>query len=355
MAGLPSLRGVTPPSEAPEVPWTQKQRPRRRRRGGLARLGGLLCIILLGGLGFWRASTLFPNRDGRARDGERVGRLPPLPEKELEAQDDDARTGIPRPHRVVRPVVTPAPESNDAPHQLPAWARRKKHTRGEAGPSVEAWPVSGSGKPAGVVTYVGNDKYADGAYVVSHSVQKTAPCAKSDGRPIEETCRTGVLVGIGVDKRIQGRFARVFDDVWNVNRSFSRKMAGTPWGTTFDKFWLWNLTAYSTLVFFDADMVITRNPEALLRVRLPRDHHWIGALGSSLGGGYFATGTMTLRPDSEVLDELDEFYQSVLDNETDRWGFRGPNARDGLVMRYFIAGRVVPIQTPGLHFAGAWK
>eukprot|EP01062_Namystynia_karyoxenos_P081391 TRINITY_DN8945_c0_g1_i2.p1 TRINITY_DN8945_c0_g1~~TRINITY_DN8945_c0_g1_i2.p1 ORF type:complete len:442 (+),score=111.51 TRINITY_DN8945_c0_g1_i2:94-1326(+) len=315
--------------------------PRRRGRSGpgagvRVAAGTALCGFAVAALALWRSTAL----PVKARSPP-VRREPPPPQRSV----------LPSPPT---PAPTDGPPQGAAPAgatpRLPAWARRSKHaSRAAAGPAVEAWPAN-STLPAGIVTYVGNDKYADGAFVVAHSAAKAAPCTRPGAR---RRCRTGVLVAQKVDARISARYAGVFDDVWRVNRSLSRVVRGTPWGTTFDKFWLWNLTAYSVLVFFDADMVITKNPEGLLRTLMPADHHWLGALGG--GGGYFATGTMVLRPDAAVLGELLEFYQSVLDNATDPWGFRGPNSRDGLVMRYFVSGRVVPISVPGLHFSGPWK
>eukprot|EP01059_Diplonema_ambulator_P015011 TRINITY_DN26083_c0_g1_i1.p1 TRINITY_DN26083_c0_g1~~TRINITY_DN26083_c0_g1_i1.p1 ORF type:complete len:387 (+),score=134.93 TRINITY_DN26083_c0_g1_i1:1187-2347(+) len=225
------------------------------------------------------------------------------------------------------------------------WLNRKKYSLKDAGPahSIEE-------KDIGLVTFVGNDKYVDGALVLGYSAGKTAGCG------VGKWCRTGVLATQKISEDNLQRMAKVFDDVVMVNKSLSHTVAKTPWGSTFDKFYLWALTRYKAIIFYDADMVITASSTSVLRsVKLPSDHHWLAALGSSKGG-YFATGTMVLRPNTTVLTDLLRFYDAVRTNKTDKWGFRGPNARDGLVMRYFIAGRVVPLKSlPAHHLSGSWK
>eukprot|EP00755_Sulcionema_specki_P007504 Sspe_Gene.38464::Locus_18532_Transcript_1_1_Confidence_1.000_Length_1300::g.38464::m.38464/K00750/GYG1, GYG2; glycogenin len=245
-------------------------------------------------------------------------------------------------HHDLDPDRTPSPT-------IPAWARRKTYTREDAGPLRPAWTENSGQGPAGIVTFVGNDKYTDGAFVLGHSVRGCTGCVQRG------KCRLGVLLSSKVSKATAERYQKsVFDDVIWVNRTFFRVNKNAPWGTTFDKFWLWNLVRYSVVVFFDADMLITHDASQFLSTNLPSNHYWIAAYG---GQGYFATGTMVLRPDTAVLHDLVELYESVLHNKTDRWGFTGHNSRDGLVMRYFIAGRVIPLTTRKgtIHYSGALK
>eukprot|EP01061_Rhynchopus_euleeides_P016611 TRINITY_DN2792_c0_g2_i1.p1 TRINITY_DN2792_c0_g2~~TRINITY_DN2792_c0_g2_i1.p1 ORF type:complete len:419 (+),score=47.51 TRINITY_DN2792_c0_g2_i1:37-1293(+) len=224
------------------------------------------------------------------------------------------------------------------------WKNRRKYTLKDAGPRVKVPQHN-----VGIVTYIGNDKYVDGGLVMGYTAGKTSSCGPG------EWCRTGVLISRKLDDVNVRRFQRVFDDVIAVNNSLATSVKKTPWGTTFDKLHLWGIIRYDVLVFYDADMILTRSTADYLdRVLLPTDPYWLGALTGQKG--YFASGTMVLRPSASIHDELISFYQTVRQNKTDKWGFRGINARDGLVLRYFIAGRVVGIPSiPGYHASGSWK
>eukprot|EP01064_Diplonema_japonicum_P039249 TRINITY_DN9794_c1_g1_i1.p1 TRINITY_DN9794_c1_g1~~TRINITY_DN9794_c1_g1_i1.p1 ORF type:complete len:378 (+),score=69.38 TRINITY_DN9794_c1_g1_i1:37-1170(+) len=236
----------------------------------------------------------------------------------------------------ILPIATPAPYK--------PWLNRKKYTIRDSGVLK---PIKEKG--VGLVTFVGNDKYVDGALVLGYSAGKTSACGEG------KWCRTGALVSPKIAAGNTLRLRKVFDDIILVNKSLAHTVAKTPWGTTFDKFYLWSLVRYQVIIFYDADMVLTSSSTDLLRsIKLPDDHYWIAALGSSKG--YFATGTMVMRPDAGIMADLVRFYDAVRTNKTDRWGFRGPNARDGLVMRYFISGRVVSIKSlPADHLSGSWK
>eukprot|EP01060_Flectonema_neradi_P018031 TRINITY_DN2484_c0_g1_i1.p1 TRINITY_DN2484_c0_g1~~TRINITY_DN2484_c0_g1_i1.p1 ORF type:complete len:395 (+),score=47.13 TRINITY_DN2484_c0_g1_i1:123-1307(+) len=231
------------------------------------------------------------------------------------------------------------------------WNNRRKYTMQDATNRKKIFKEA-AGKTdgkVGIVTFVGNNKYCDGALVLGFTAKESSDCGEG------KWCRTGVLVSNKVSPTNTHRLSIVFDDIFTVNNSLAKSVKGTPWGSTFDKFYLWSLTRYEFIVFYDADMVLNKNTATFYKsLSLPSENHWIAALGTT--GGYFATGTVVLRPNATILDELLGFYHAVLKNDTDKWGFRGPNARDGLVMRYFIAGRVIPIDgIPGHHLSGAWK
>ena len=239
----------------------------------------------------------------------------------------------------------------NSPQKYQPWINRKKYTVKDATNRTNIFQVAEKKTSGGlgIVTFVGNNKYCDGALVLGYTAMKTSNCGKG------KWCQTGVLVSKKISPHNIERLSVIFNEVVTVNDTLARSVKGTPWGSTFDKFYLWALTRFEFIIFYDADMVLTKHTAAYYHsLSLPSDNHWIAALGTT--GGYFATGTVVLRPNITILNELLGFYDAVLKNETDKWGFRGPNARDGLVMRYFIAGRVMPIEgIPGHHFSGAWK
>eukprot|EP01064_Diplonema_japonicum_P007107 TRINITY_DN1482_c3_g1_i1.p1 TRINITY_DN1482_c3_g1~~TRINITY_DN1482_c3_g1_i1.p1 ORF type:complete len:265 (+),score=45.57 TRINITY_DN1482_c3_g1_i1:438-1232(+) len=165
------------------------------------------------------------------------------------------------------------------------------------------------------------------------------------------------------------RLARVFDKVVAISKSatLSRNIPGTTWGTTFDKFYLYNLTDYKVIAFLDADIVMLQNPDSIFATKLPHDRYWIAAVPGHSSKGYFHTGAMVLRPGKDLLDELLAFYTEQRDSKKDKYKFRSSNGRDGLVMRYFIDGRVIFLGNKysaqhgqgkwvvGLHLSGTWK
>ena len=257
-------------------------------------------------------------------------------QESLSGEENDGEKQAKREKEVVSPY--------DATLAPGWWKHRKKYSLEAAG---ERKPLAKKG--VGIVTYIGNDKYVDGGLVVGYSAGLTSGCGEG------KWCRTGVLLSKTVAAGNVARFKRSFDDVIFVNRSLSTNTKKTPWGTTFDKLHLWGIVRYQVLIFYDADMILTRSTaEYMDRVSFPSDPYWLGALTGPKG--YFATGTMILRPRAFIHAELLTFYNTARHNKTDKWGFRGINGRDGLVMRYFIAGRTVGLPAiPGHHASGSWK
>ncbi|KAJ9456914.1 putative UDP-glucuronate:xylan alpha-glucuronosyltransferase 4 [Diplonema papillatum] len=260
--------------------------------------------------------------------------------KQTQADDDDS---------------TPKPPPPKGPWSPPPF-------EGVAAPAWSGRP--GEGKAA-YVTFVGNDKYVDGALVLGWTLREHSAFV----RQRKSACEVVVLVAPRVHVSNRERLRSVFDAVHAIpdGQSLSRVIPGTSWGTTFDKFYLYNLTDYAVVAFLDADIVILKNPDSIFDTRLPPDLHWIGAVPGHSSKGYFHTGAMVLRPSAELLQELLEFYRKQYNSKEDKYKFRSPNGRDGLVMRYFIDGRVVFLgdkyssqhshspSVVGMHLSGTWK
>ena len=57
---------------------------------------------------------------------------------------------------------------------------------------------------------------------------------------------------------------------------------------TFDKMYLFGMVEYKRVIFFDADMLCTGNPDSMFDVNLP-SVKYVGAIGG-MGSSYFQTG-----------------------------------------------------------------
>lgn len=57
--------------------------------------------------------------------------------------------------------------------------------------------------------------------------------------------------------------------------------AASPARDTFDKLYLWNLTEYAMVAFFDADMLALDEPDSVFNFPLPNET-FVGALGSGV-------------------------------------------------------------------------
>ena len=228
------------------------------------------------------------------------------------------------------------------------------------------WHPASSSTNAAYVTYLGNDKYLDGALVLGHSLRHHSRFLESD------RCSAVILIGNEVTRSAASRLSLVFDDIKRVNESdaFIHKEAkgsktGGLYTTTLDKLFIYNLTEYSVVAFLDADIVILKNPDSIFNISLPKDPHWIAAVHGHSSSGYFHTGAMLMRPSHSVLDELSHFFQKNVGLK--KYGFDSQNIRDGLIMRYFVNKRVVPMgrqysaqqsmgkTVVGLHLSGTWK
>eukprot|EP01012_Entosiphon_sulcatum_P047999 TRINITY_DN6583_c0_g1_i1.p1 TRINITY_DN6583_c0_g1~~TRINITY_DN6583_c0_g1_i1.p1 ORF type:complete len:269 (+),score=35.79 TRINITY_DN6583_c0_g1_i1:360-1166(+) len=150
-----------------------------------------------------------------------------------------------------------------------------------------------------------------------------------------------------------------------INQSLSSTNPRSAWRDTLNKLYLFNLTDYAKIAFFDADMIAFKNPDSMFNISLPGPD-WVAAIG---WGKYFATGVMVLRPSTEICKRIVDFYLTAASNKSDTRGFKGYNARDGLVFRWFIGPRHLsldqkysyhmtgrgPVHGVMLHFRGGWK
>ena len=209
------------------------------------------------------------------------------------------------------------------------------------------------------VAMISNEKYVDGALVLAGSLTKHSALVQTRGCDL-------VIMLTGISEPSRERLRDVGYRIVPVNRSLSGTNKRSAWKATLDKLYLFNLTDYDTIAFFDADMLALQNPDSIFDVQLP-NKSWIAALGS---GRYFATGVMVLHPSVEECNSIVTFYLETSRNKSDTRGFSGYNARDGLVFRWYIKSRHVMLPSkyseyrPGsanlkgivlYHFRGGWK
>eukprot|EP01010_Urceolus_cornutus_P002189 NODE_279_length_1853_cov_268.353659_g226_i0.p1 GENE.NODE_279_length_1853_cov_268.353659_g226_i0~~NODE_279_length_1853_cov_268.353659_g226_i0.p1 ORF type:complete len:515 (-),score=139.72 NODE_279_length_1853_cov_268.353659_g226_i0:27-1571(-) len=201
------------------------------------------------------------------------------------------------------------------------------------------------------VIMISNNKYVDGALVLGWSIAQHSLLVQ------QRRCDLLVMLTNAIADSNKRRLQEVGYHIVPINKSLSDTNRRSAWKDTLNKLYLFNLTDYHKIAFFDADMLAVANPDAIFNVRLPNSS-WVGAVGY---GKYFATGTMVLMPDAEVCRQIVKFYLDTAHNKSDKRGFMGYNARDGLVFRWFVKNRHVNLESgfslysTMAHFRGGWK
>eukprot|EP00667_Euglena_gracilis_P012829 EG_transcript_13198 len=244
----------------------------------------------------------------------------------------------------------------------PATADTAPHAESGVVPSRSsdgASPPTLRGRLAYVVL-ISNEKYVDGALVLGWSLREKSEYIRTRRCDLVLMLPPGSICPHNVQ-----RLQQVGYRIVPVNESLSETNKASAWKGTLNKLYLFNLTDYWKIAYFDADMYALVNPDAIFHYTMPNSS-WVVAIVH--GKKYFATGAMVLMPDAEVCRQIVAFYLAGARNRSDARGFYGFNARDGLVFRWFIGPRRISLDPAyssyrsgslsGLklfHWAGAWK
>lgn len=210
------------------------------------------------------------------------------------------------------------------------------------------------------VVVISNLEYVDGAITMGWSFRKQSPLLQSGDAEL-----TAIVSDTLKDTDIEERLKEVkWDNVIFVD-DLKKFAPEAHWALTFNKIYMFQLTQFELVAFFDVDMLIVQNPDALFTDTVLPSAQWVGALGEDQTKKfpYFQTGMMVIKPDMKVFSDL---AQDFLTNPE----YRDINGRDGkLIRRYFreryvrldhgYSAHVRPGQDAegviGYHFPGGWK
>eukprot|EP01062_Namystynia_karyoxenos_P034241 TRINITY_DN2510_c0_g1_i2.p1 TRINITY_DN2510_c0_g1~~TRINITY_DN2510_c0_g1_i2.p1 ORF type:complete len:527 (+),score=107.19 TRINITY_DN2510_c0_g1_i2:203-1582(+) len=203
----------------------------------------------------------------------------------------------------------------------------------------------------------GNDKYADGGMAFAESLRRNSGCVQSGA------CDVAAMVAPAVSQSAAGRLRRAGLHVVTVPASLGREVRRSQFGSTLDKVWLWGLTQWRRVAFFDADiLVVSRSVDGIIYMGLPTDH-WVAAIVYNRHQRHkFNTGVMALQPNATSVLELVQIFAYG-------GGYgRASFGRDSPILRAWAAGRVASLSTHfnsaphqrlrgavAIHFRHGWK
>lgn len=186
------------------------------------------------------------------------------------------------------------------------------------GPNISNPPQSSvvrQGKPYAYVLMVSNHKYIDGAIVVADSLAEYSEYVRSN------QCDLVLLVPEKINRDVLLQLSFVFHRV-KIVRSMDVFSDKSYYKTTFDKMYLYYLQEYESIIFFDADSLITANPDKLFQK--VSTQHPLTAVG---GGDYFQTALLILKPNWHIFLDL------YLEYRYGSFGYNQWRARDGILFR----------------------
>eukprot|EP00667_Euglena_gracilis_P007592 EG_transcript_7670 len=201
------------------------------------------------------------------------------------------------------------------------------------------------GRPRGQYAYVcviSNEKYLDGAVTMGWSLRKHSRLLQTGRADLV------IIVNELLHSNSLALLAAVGWDYVKVLKTLSYLSPRSYFTYTFDKLYLFGLTQYRRVVFFDADMICTGSPDAMFNTSLP-SARWVGAIGAT-GSAYFQTGTMVIQPSIEVFEDLYREYRYG------KFNYNQWRARDGILCRnYFGTQHVMYPSAPLHHYSGYFK
>eukprot|EP01013_Petalomonas_cantuscygni_P020306 TRINITY_DN3859_c0_g1_i2.p1 TRINITY_DN3859_c0_g1~~TRINITY_DN3859_c0_g1_i2.p1 ORF type:complete len:604 (+),score=100.63 TRINITY_DN3859_c0_g1_i2:120-1931(+) len=193
------------------------------------------------------------------------------------------------------------------------------------------------------VSIIFNEDYVDGALALAYSLTATSPAV--------QRATVDLVLMMPPELSAESR-ARLRGSGWGVlmdiRGDLSQPRAQAKWRATFNKLYMFNLTAYEKIVFWDSDVICHEDPDKILDTPVPADGSAVGAIGAR-GDWYFKTGNMVIRPTTSV------FQRMVAPLRDPRGRYNNLNGRDGLVVREFFNGSFVPIAPVWSQYRRPWQ
>ena len=212
---------------------------------------------------------------------------------------------------------------------------------------------------------ISNEDFMDGAMVLGTSLRDHSKLLQSGDAHLVIMVAKGRL---GEDSKL--RLGLIgFNRIVEVN-SLAPRAPGAYWKDTYDKLYMFNLTAYKKVVFMDADMLTVRSPDDLFTTNYGTPE-FVGAIGSHGGTNtYFQTGMMVIQPTTKLFDKIMREFESGVPPLGKHYN-QGMNGRDGVLLRNVFKSDFksidnkysrnlnprfkIPTSVRSLHFRGKHK
>jgi hypothetical protein len=206
---------------------------------------------------------------------------------------------------------------------------------------------------------VSNEEFVDGALTLAWSFRNHSKLFNNGKANLALIAPQGALC----DESLARLAAVGWKDQRLVN-DLTKQAPESAWAGTFNKLYLFNLTEYQRVAYFDVDMLMLRSPDDIFDSKLP-NASYIGALGNSHDKKhkpYFQTGMMLVIPTADAF--------TYMMKEFEKKSNRGLNGRDGVIIRNYYKERYINIddrlsmhlkpeeglsEVIGFHFRGSFK
>jgi hypothetical protein len=316
---------------------------------------GLVTVMATVWIGHVELSVLDNRRAAMKGLRSAVPQAPDKAQRKQEPQDEDAAWHHKRKHRGQhKGHATEADVAKEAKHNKKRHHRKHKHP---------GHPGGGGIKPGDTVAFavvVSNEEFVDGALTLAWSFKNHSKLFASGTAKLALIVPEGALCDESL-KRLQAvgwKDQRLVPDL-------TKEAGKSVWAGTFNKLYLFNLTEYTRVAYFDVDMLMLRSPDDIFESVLP-NNTYIGALGNSphhRNGPYFQTGMMLIIPSEEAFEAMMEDFDTRPEN-------KDVNGRDGVIIRRYYGDRYVNLDDAlsshlapdepldgviGFHFRGSWK
>eukprot|EP01065_Artemidia_motanka_P006011 TRINITY_DN12922_c0_g1_i1.p1 TRINITY_DN12922_c0_g1~~TRINITY_DN12922_c0_g1_i1.p1 ORF type:complete len:479 (+),score=93.24 TRINITY_DN12922_c0_g1_i1:57-1439(+) len=269
--------------------------------------------------------------------------------------------GIPRGRHPARSAVHRAERAKDAAEVTAAPVGVASPVR-SAGPHPRATQATFAH-----VCVVSTEDYVDGALVLGWSLAHHSSGFRNGTTDLVTVLTRGAVKADSRSRLRQAGWSQVIEVT-----GLAPRVPKSMWVNSFDKLYIFNLTQYSKIAFWDTDMLIRHDPDGLFNLRLP-DETWVYAIGSPPkppAPPYFQTGMMVFQPAKQVREAIwGRFSRETPPRKANgiynRW-----SARDGALLRTYFNDRFKSLPKKysrnmdprarltnevGLHYRGSWK
>eukprot|EP01062_Namystynia_karyoxenos_P034174 TRINITY_DN25054_c0_g1_i1.p1 TRINITY_DN25054_c0_g1~~TRINITY_DN25054_c0_g1_i1.p1 ORF type:complete len:521 (+),score=143.87 TRINITY_DN25054_c0_g1_i1:95-1657(+) len=268
-----------------------------------------------------------------------------------------------------RPVAA-VPPRGGAGRPAPREQRRAETPPPSAAPTPPP-PSAQPGSPSAVrfahVCVVSTEDYVDGALVLGWTLSHNSRRVRDGSAELVMVLTRGAVAPDSVRRLRQSGWTRVFE-VPGLAPRVPRAM----WKDSFDKLYIFNLTSYEKLAFWDTDMLVRLDPDDLFDLELP-DETWVYAIGSPPkppAPPYFQTGMMVFNPSTKIRNAVWRMFSSQTLPKRPNGLYNRHSARDGALLRTYFGDRFKSLPKKysrnmdprarldtevALHYRGSWK
>eukprot|EP01006_Ploeotia_vitrea_P016810 TRINITY_DN47713_c0_g1_i1.p1 TRINITY_DN47713_c0_g1~~TRINITY_DN47713_c0_g1_i1.p1 ORF type:complete len:585 (+),score=69.80 TRINITY_DN47713_c0_g1_i1:28-1782(+) len=190
------------------------------------------------------------------------------------------------------------------------------------------------------VSIISNNKYVDGAMLLAWTLWKKSTLLQA------RKCKLVLLIPEGklYPYNIKRLKASGWHEVMEV-KDLSEYAPRSKFLDTFNKIYMFGLSRFHKVLYYDADVLPIYNPDPMFDTPLTNET-WMGAIGSH-GDKYFKTGNMVFLPSDR------EFGKMLATLKSGR--YNTISGRDGELLRDFFNGNLVGTDPIYSQYRRPWQ